>query len=265
MRKIVIVALGGLVIAVALATSRSVRDNAAPTTVSTPNASAPATAGEEFASAPQTSITAGAPSESGDAGDMSPAPATSKQETEVLVEAADPVTPAEAAAVAAEAAMAAQEAATLGQDPGPGDMGVGPLELGAGQEKPAVVRGANATLQDVRLAFKLDPRLTAGLYMGERWVSPPTYIKTGEGETCTLEATVRGMDNQGQSTDVNARWTAADPGMVTVAQGPGKVVQITVHHAGQTSLEVASVGFAKRLPLKAMSMGETLVVEVYQQ
>ena len=34
---------------------------------------------------------------------------------------------------------------------------------------------SSEALTTVQVFYKLDPRLTMGLHLGERWVSPPTY------------------------------------------------------------------------------------------
>jgi len=160
---------------------------------------------------------------------------------------------------AADAGAPAQEAAS------PEETRVMPPKLGALKEKPEIIRSASSPLKDLKLTFKLDPRLTRSLYMGDRWVSPATFTRTGAGQECTLEAKVQGLDNHGRPVDVAAEWTPADPTMVTVSQAQGQAVAITVHRAGQTTLEVASSGLTKRLPLNALAYGETIVVEVYLQ
>lgn len=138
-------------------------------------------------------------------------------------------------------------------------------KLGVLKAKPQMVRAPDSPLNDIKLTFKLDPRGTASLYMGDRWVCPPTYYRTGEGPECSFEATIQGINTHGKATRITPTITAADPSMVTVSPGPGKTVQITVHRAGQTTLDVAALGLSKKLPLNAQPYGPTLAVEVYQQ
>ena len=140
-----------------------------------------------------------------------------------------------------------------------------PLELGALKEKPTVARAEDSPLHDIKLTFKLDPRLTGSLYMGDRWVCPPIYFRTGDGPECSFEATIKGINGRGRATQITPTITPADPDMVTVSPGPGKAVKVTVHHPGKTSLQVAALGLTKRLPLNALAHGNTIVVEVYQQ
>jgi hypothetical protein len=125
-------------------------------------------------------------------------------------------------------------------------------------------RGASepvAPLSDIQVSFKLDPRLTKSLYMGERWVSPPTYTGIQEGQF-TVEARVDGVDTKGQAVDVSPEWTPADPTMVTVSPRRGKQVTITVHRAGDTSLRVTSQEISTELSIKAWENGTALQAEI---
>ncbi len=122
-------------------------------------------------------------------------------------------------------------------------------------------------VKDIRLSFKLDPRLTRSLHMGDRWVSPSVYIRVGEGKEVTVEARVQAVDAKGKAVDVGAEWTPADPEMVTVtaAQGPkgrGRQFNITVRRAGETILKVASQDVTKELIVKATPKGSTIQVEI---
>jgi hypothetical protein len=106
-----------------------------------------------------------------------------------------------------------------------------------------------------QVSFKLDPRLTRGLYMGERWVSPPTYSGVQDGKAFTVEARVQGRE---------ARWIPSDPEMVAVSPSQGQEVTITVKRAGQSRLRVASDGVSKELAIKAAYQGTAIRVEIVQ-
>jgi hypothetical protein len=54
------------------------------------------------------------------------------------------------------------------------------------QTTSAKAGGTTIAVTDIAVVFKLDPRLTAGLYMGDRWVSPPTYSTVHPGKQATL-------------------------------------------------------------------------------
>lgn len=103
-----------------------------------------------------------------------------------------------------------------------------------------------------RIAFKLDPRLTSGLYMGERWVSPNTYTQLSDGGG-RLAVAAR------SSTPV--QWQATDAGVVTISPATGSEVILTVNHAGATTVAAGS----KYLAVKATeTAGGSLKVEISQ-
>ena len=88
-------------------------------------------------------------------------------------------------------------------------------------------------LSDIKVSFKLDPRLTRGMYMGERWVSPPIYSRVQEpGKPLTVDARVEGRDVQGRPVNINPRWIASDPDMVSVSPARGGAFNILVERAG---------------------------------
>lgn len=121
-----------------------------------------------------------------------------------------------------------------------------------------------AALADISVSFKLDPRLTRGLYMGERWGSPATYSGVQEG-VFTVDARVQGLDVKGQPVDISPKWIPEDPKMVTVSPSQGNAVQITVLRAGRTSLKVTSQGFSKILYIKAAPyQGRAILAEISQ-
>lgn len=121
---------------------------------------------------------------------------------------------------------------------------------------------ARAAEPTIQISYKLDPRLTSGLYMGERWVSPPTYTCVQAGKSCTVEARAQGLDAKGKPFAISPEWIPEDPDMVTVSPRQGYAVKITVQRAGQTSLKVSSEGVSKELAIKAAYKGDTIQVEI---
>jgi len=121
-----------------------------------------------------------------------------------------------------------------------------------------------AALTGIEVSFKLDPRHTKGVYMGEGWVSPPISIYAGAqiGTTPTVEAKVQALDAKGQPVDLSPEWIPADPEMVTVSPGQGNAVMITVRHAGQSSLQVTSQKASKKLSIKAWYQGDAIQAEI---
>jgi hypothetical protein len=122
-----------------------------------------------------------------------------------------------------------------------------------------------AALRDIKVSFKLDPLITKALYMGDRWVSPPTFMAVQDGQKpLTIEAKALGLDAQGKETKISPAWTPADPGMVQVSPGQGHQVEITVRRAGQSTLKVDFQGISKTLSVQAKPLGNVLVVEISQ-
>lgn len=133
------------------------------------------------------------------------------------------------------------------------------------QKKRAEQEVAAAPLSSITVSFKLDPRITQGTYMGDRWVSPPTYTSTVQGgKEIAVEARVSGLDAKGREMKIHAEWLPEDPEMVTVTPGQGDKIRITVQRAGQSTLKVASQGVSKELRIKAMDKGNAMRVEISQ-
>lgn len=123
---------------------------------------------------------------------------------------------------------------------------------------------ADAAVARIDVSFKLDPRLTRSMYMGDRWVSPPTYTRVGTGQTVTVEARARGLDAGGKPVGIRPEWTPSDPVMVTVAPTEGSEVTLTVQRAGETRVQVAAGGVSKELAIKAVDRHGALQVDITQ-
>jgi len=119
-----------------------------------------------------------------------------------------------------------------------------------------------ASISSMKVTFKLDPRLTKSMYMGDRWVSPPTYTSTvHEGKELTVEARVEDVGAK----SIKSKWTPTDPEMVTVTPGQGNEIKITVRRAGQSSLKVTAPGFSRNLAIKATYQDSAMQVEISQK
>ena len=117
----------------------------------------------------------------------------------------------------------------------------------------------------IAVSFKLDPSLTKSMFMGDRWISPPTFTSTlQEGKEITVEARAAGRDAKGRATAITPEWTPEDPGMVTVTPGRGGMVKITVRKAGKSKLKVTSAKISKELSIKATDNGTAIQVEISQ-
>lgn len=124
---------------------------------------------------------------------------------------------------------------------------------------------AAASVSGIKVSFKLDPRITRGMYMGDRWVSPPTYTGAQAGKEITVDARVEGLDAKGIPKDISPEWIPEDSGMVAVSPRQGRQVKITVNRTGQSILKVSAPGFSRELSIKATHQGNSIQVEISQQ
>jgi FKBP-type peptidyl-prolyl cis-trans isomerase len=116
------------------------------------------------------------------------------------------------------------------------------------------------------VSFKMDPRLATGTYgSSDRWVSPPTYTRVGDENTCTVEARVLRLDAHGKPVTVRPTWTATDPEMVVVTPSEGNAVTILVQRAGESRVRVDSEGVSKELTIKAAHRNNALHVDISQK
>lgn len=123
-----------------------------------------------------------------------------------------------------------------------------------------------AAVADIKLAFKLDRRLTQGMYMGERWVSPPVYNSTLQpGNVVTVEARALGVNAKGKHiAPISPEWKSADPDKLTVSPARGHEVKIKVQGPGETSLRVAFGDVSKTLTIRAEYRDNRLAAQIIQ-
>ena len=148
--------------------------------------------------------------------------------------------------------LAIQDASAPAASAGTGAPAAGPLA----RSVPA--------LAGISVSFKVDPRITKGLYMGDRWVPVP-YSQMGETKQVTVEARAEGVDGNGRPVSISPSWIPADPEIATVAPGQGKEVKITALRPGESSLQVTSQGVSRQLALRAAYKGDVLHVEISQK
>jgi FKBP-type peptidyl-prolyl cis-trans isomerase len=140
-------------------------------------------------------------------------------------------------------------------------------EPGIVQQQAAEANAAASSvpLSDLRISFKLDPRLSGPTYGGERWIASSPFTSLAQvGTQATVEAKVDGVTKSGAQVNAAAQWIPADPEMVTVATGENSQVKIMVHHAGESKVTVASNGVSKQLLVKAKYVANATQVEISQ-
>ncbi|HYD16639.1 MAG TPA: hypothetical protein VEB03_01405 [Candidatus Nanoarchaeia archaeon] len=103
----------------------------------------------------------------------------------------------------------------------------------------------------ISVSFKLDPRLTSSLYMGERWVSPPTYTAVQRGAELTVDARAQVFDGHGRVLEITPTWRAEHEDVVRIITFQDNRVRFLVHRAGETRIVISGGGFMRRLRLKA--------------
>jgi FKBP-type peptidyl-prolyl cis-trans isomerase FklB len=140
-------------------------------------------------------------------------------------------------------------------------------EAGIVQQQAAEPSAATsaAPLSDIRVSFKLDPRLSGATYGGERWIATSPFTSLAQvGTQATVEVKADGVAQNGAPVRTAVEWTPTDPGMISVVPGENSQVKITVHHAGESKLTVASDGVSKQLLVKAKYVGNATQVEISQ-
>jgi FKBP-type peptidyl-prolyl cis-trans isomerase FklB len=120
-------------------------------------------------------------------------------------------------------------------------------------------------LEEMHLSFKLDSRLTKGLYMGDRWVSPAVYTGVGDGNSLIVDVRANGFDSKKTQIEISPTWIPSDPGMLTVSPSQGSEVKIIVKRAGETSLQVTAPGVSRVLIIKAAYQNGILQAEIAQR
>lgn len=114
------------------------------------------------------------------------------------------------------------------------------------------------------LSFKLDPRVTKGLHMGERWVSPQTYTSTGPQERVSVHARAQLVREHSRLPAAPTAWSASAPDMVEVSPPHGEQVQITVRRVGESHVTVSSGGTSRTLLVKASRLSGGLRLDITQ-
>ena len=132
-----------------------------------------------------------------------------------------------------------------------------------GAPPPAEADPAKAEAPGLTVSFKVDPRVTKSLYMGERWVSNSSYSRVQDGKSAlVVEVRAHGRDAGGKSVPLRPTWTPADANIVTVSPREGHEVKLTILHPGRTSVEVAYGGRAKKLTVNAVEERGLLRVDI---
>lgn len=112
------------------------------------------------------------------------------------------------------------------------------------------------------VAFRLDPNVTRGLFLGDRWVSPPTFAFAQPGDRYVVHA--RAQPGEDSEDVVAAQWATTDPGMIAITPESDGAVTIAVDRPGTAELRVTARGESKILQVTARKHPDAMEVEFRQ-
>lgn len=115
----------------------------------------------------------------------------------------------------------------------------------------------------IEVAFMLDPRLTKGLYMGDRWIASATYSSATApaGEAISVEARARPAGGA-PAAERRFTWTASNPDMVKVSPREHGAVTLTVRPAGSSTVTVSDGEVSSTFDVKAAPLGDRWRVDL---
>lgn len=148
-------------------------------------------------------------------------------------------------------------AATDDAAPGAAPADAAPARAGANVAAPA-------STQHVKVAFQLDPALTQGLYLGQRWVTPPVFDFAQPGAQFVVRAKAQRTDAAGERQDVSGDWAAGNPEMVAITREPDGVT-LAVREAGDSDLVLLAAGERRVLHVHAERRPDAMRVRITQQ
>jgi hypothetical protein len=114
----------------------------------------------------------------------------------------------------------------------------------------------------IQVSFKLDPRLTKSLYMGERWAPAATYTSasTSDPRAITLEA--RARSTVVPAAKFSPTWTASNPEVVAISPAQGAEVTLSVRRAGESTVTVKHGSASSTFAVKTVGDGDRWRVDV---
>ena len=118
--------------------------------------------------------------------------------------------------------------------------------------------------QRMVVAFKMDPDIMRGNFLGERWVSPPKFAFAQPGREYTTHAKLQSVDEDGTRTDLSGDWSTSDPGMIAISHDQVGQVTIVVREPGEGQLVAAAGGQRKVLQVRATRTDDAMEVAFVQ-
>jgi hypothetical protein len=114
------------------------------------------------------------------------------------------------------------------------------------------------------VAFRLDPDLMRGLYLGDRWVSPPSFSFAQPGKRYVVQAKLQTTDSSGEQIDLSGEWATNNPEMVAITRNDNGEVTIVVRRPGEGNVTVSAGGDSKVLHVHAKQTNDGMEVAITQ-
>ncbi|NUS61929.1 MAG: hypothetical protein HOQ01_13360 [Lysobacter sp.] len=118
--------------------------------------------------------------------------------------------------------------------------------------------------EKIIVAFKLDRDITAGHYLGERWVSPPTFQFAQPGKVYRTYAKLQKVGDDGTAIDLSGDWSTSDPEMIAISRDEPGQVTILVREPGEAQLVASAGGQRKVLHVRATRYPDAMEVAFVQ-
>ncbi|MUV14962.1 hypothetical protein [Noviluteimonas gilva] len=139
-----------------------------------------------------------------------------------------------------------------------------PANVGAPATQPQAPPQPAQPKQRMVVAFKIDPDLMRGSFLGERWVSPPTFAFAQPGKQYTTHAKLQTVNDDGTRTDLSGDWSTSDPNMIAISHDQAGQVTIVVREPGEGQLVAAAGGQRKVLQVRATRTDDAMEVAFVQ-
>lgn len=122
-----------------------------------------------------------------------------------------------------------------------------------------------STQQPERLtvALRLDPTLTQGMFMGDRWVAPADFFFAQPGTVFVVQAKAQHRDARGERHDFAGNWNATNPRMVNV-QRDARTVTLEIRQPGDSDVTVSAAGETVVLHVHAVQLADSIQVHIRQ-
>jgi hypothetical protein len=118
--------------------------------------------------------------------------------------------------------------------------------------------------QRMVVAFRIDPDLMRGSFLGDRWVSPPKFAFAQPGRQYTTHAKLQSVNDDGTRTDLSGDWSTNDPNMIAISHDQAGQVTIVVREPGEGQLVAVAGGQRKVLQVRATRTDDAMEVAFVQ-